>query len=97
MVGREISHYKTLEKLGAGGMGEVWLADDTKLGRKVALKFLAPNVVSDEELRKRFQREAKAAAGLNSHPTAVALLGTRTAEGARMSGPRISIWARARV
>ncbi len=48
-------------------MGEVWLAEDMKLERRVALKFLAPNLVGDGELRKRFQREAKAAASL-SHP-----------------------------
>ncbi len=67
MTGRTISHYKILEKLGSGGMGEVWKAEDLKLGRQVALKFLASHLVSDPEVRKRFEREAKAAASL-SHP-----------------------------
>ncbi len=67
MVGQTISHYKILEQLGAGGMGEVWKAADLKLERQVALKFLAPHLVSDPETHKRFEREAKAAASLN-HP-----------------------------
>ena len=67
MVGQTISHYKILEQLGAGGMGEVWKAADLKLERQVALKFLAPHLVSDPEIHKRFEREAKAAASLN-HP-----------------------------
>jgi len=65
LVGKSISHSKVLEKLGEGGMGEVWLAKDTKLERRVALKFLASHLVSDPESHKRFQRKAKAAAGLS--------------------------------
>lgn len=68
MVGQTISHYKILEQLGAGGMGEVWKAADLKLEREVALKFVAPHLVADPEIHKRFEREAKAAASLN-HPT----------------------------
>ena len=65
MIGRTISHYKILSLLGEGGMGVVYQAEDTKLERSVALKFLAPHLVQDPEVRKRFEREAKAAASLD--------------------------------
>ena len=65
--GESVSHYRILEKIGEGGMGVVYKAEDTKLGRTVALKFLAANLVSDDEGRRRFLREAKAAASLD-HP-----------------------------
>ncbi|MDH3937843.1 MAG: protein kinase [candidate division Zixibacteria bacterium] len=70
--GTMVSHYRIVEKIGAGGMGEVFLAEDTKLDRQVALKFLPPHLCLDEECRKRFKREAQATAKLN-HPSIVTI------------------------
>src|SRR5262245_28699107 len=67
MTGQRIGHYKILSRLGAGGMGEVYLAEDLKLARKVAIKFLPPAMTADEAARKRLRREAKSAAALD-HP-----------------------------
>ena len=67
MIGKLVSHYRITAKLGAGGMGEVYLADDERLDRKAAIKFLPAEWASDPERRRRFLTEAKAASALN-HP-----------------------------
>lgn len=70
--GTFVSHYKIIEKIGAGGMGEIYLAEDTKLDRRVALKFMPSHLISDENLRTRFMREARAAAKLD-HPNIITI------------------------
>ena len=67
MIGKTVGHYRITAKLGAGGMGEVFLAEDTRLERKAAIKFLPAEMAADPERRQRFLKEARAASALN-HP-----------------------------
>src|SRR6266404_2452922 len=72
LIPQEISHYRIIERLGAGGMGEVFLAQDVRLDRKVAIKMLPAKSIGDEQAKKRLFREAKAAATLD-HPNICAI------------------------
>jgi serine/threonine protein kinase len=80
MIGRTLSHYEITAKLGEGGMGEVYRATDTKLGRDVALKALPAEMASSAERLERFRREAKALAALD-HPSIVTVFSVEEADG----------------
>ena len=80
MIGETLTHYKILDKIGEGGMGEVYVAEDTKLKRQVALKLLPESMAADEERLQRFQREAEAIAALN-HPNIVTIFSVEEDQG----------------
>jgi serine/threonine protein kinase/Tol biopolymer transport system component len=80
MIGQTLAHYRILELLGKGGMGEVYLAEDSKLQRRVALKILSPTLSSDPGRRERFEREARAAAAFN-HPNIVTIYSVEEVNG----------------
>jgi serine/threonine protein kinase len=82
MIGKTLGHYRLVQELGRGGMGEVYLADDLNLNRKVALKFLPDAFAGDPERMARFEREAKLLASLN-HPNIAAIYGLEQVEGKR--------------
>jgi serine/threonine-protein kinase len=79
LIGKRLGHYLVLDKLGSGGMGHVYVAEDTKLHRRIALKFLRPEVAEARDSRVRFLREARAAAALN-HPNIVHLYSVEEAD-----------------
>ena len=79
MIGKTLQHYKILDHLGKGGMGEVYVAEDTRLKRKVALKILPGEIANDPVRAERFQREAETIAAL-SHPNIVTIHSIEEAE-----------------
>ena len=80
MIGRDLANYHVLERIGSGGMGELYRAQDMVLGREIAVKFLAPSLAHDETALKRFEREARAIAALN-HPNIVTVYSVERHEG----------------
>ncbi len=82
MVYKTISHFKILERIGQGGMGEVYRAEDTNLSREVAIKVLPEQFTQDPQRLARFEREAKLLASLN-HPNIAAIYGLEEADGVR--------------
>ena len=85
MIGTTLAHYRITASLGKGGMGEVWRAEDTRLGREVALKVLPEEFAADPDRYARFEREAKVLASLN-HPNIAHLYGLESVESGTGTG-----------
>ena len=83
MIGETVAHYKILDKLGEGGMGEVWRAEDAKLGRQVAIKLLPDVFTSDSERLARFEREARVLAAFD-HPRIASIYGLEDHDGRKL-------------
>ncbi|MEJ2080103.1 MAG: protein kinase [Acidobacteriota bacterium] len=83
MIGQSVAHYEITDKLGAGGMGEVYRATDTRLNRQVALKVLPEIFAQDEQRMGRFEREAQVLASLN-HPNIASIYGLEESNGTRV-------------
>ena len=83
MIGQTVAHYKILDKLGEGGMGEVWRAEDTKLGRQVAIKLLPDIFTADAERLARFEREARVLAAFE-HPRIASIYGLEDFDGRKL-------------
>ena len=92
MIGKMVGHYQITSRLGAGGMGEVFLAQDTRLERKAAIKFLPAEMAADPERRQRFLTEARAASALNHPHVCIVYDVGETDDGP----PFIAIYARSR-
>jgi serine/threonine protein kinase/predicted Zn-dependent protease len=80
LIGSKLAHYDIIDKIGSGGMGEVYKAHDTKLGRDIAIKILPPDIAADPERRKRFEREARSIAALK-HPNIVTIYSVEETDG----------------
>ncbi len=99
MIGKTLTHYTYSREIGSGGMGEVYIAEDTTLSRKVALKVLPPEMAENAERRARFEREAKAVAALD-HPNIVTIHSVEEAEGVHfitmqlVKGKTLKMWKR---